>query len=82
MIILLDAEKTVNKILHDLHDKGLGEISDIKNTSRHNKSNTQQDNIQHQIKWKEIQNDSSKTTNKIRLSTISISIQYRTCTSS
>ena len=76
MIISLDAKKTVNKIIHDLHDKGLGEISDMRNTSKHNKNNTQQDKIQHQVKWKETQNDSTKIRNKIRLSTLSISIQY------
>ena len=44
-----------------LHDKGLGAIKNIRNISKHNTSNIQQANNQHQIKWRETQSDYTKS---------------------
>ena len=54
----------------------LGEIRDTRNVSKHNKSNIQQADSQHQIKWRKTQSDSTKVRNKTRLSTLSIFIQH------
>ena len=52
--------------------KGLGETRDTRNMSKHNKSNIQQVDSQHQIEWRETQSNSTKIRNKTRLSTLSI----------
>ena len=38
-----------------LYDQGIGEIRDIRNVFKHNKSNIQQADSQYQIKWRETQ---------------------------
>ena len=48
MTITLDFEKVLKNTTH-LHDKCLEEIRDIRNISKHNKSNIQEANSQHQI---------------------------------
>ena len=52
--------------------KVLEEIRDIRDIPKHNKGNIQQDNIQHQTKWRETQSNSTKIRNKTRLSTLHI----------
>ena len=59
-----------------LHDKGLGESRDTRNIPKHNKGNIQQANRQHQTKWRDTHSDPTEITNKIRLFTLSILIQY------
>jgi hypothetical protein len=44
LIILLDAEKVLDKTPTPLHVKSLGEIRDKKHKSKHNKGNVQQAN--------------------------------------
>ena len=76
MIISLDAEKAFDKIQLSFMIKGLGEIRDTRTISKHNKGNIQQANNQHQSKWRETQSDSTKIRNKMRHSTLYISMQY------
>ena len=52
IIISLDADKALDKNPKPLLDKGVGEIMDIRNISKHNKSNIQPANSQYQIKWR------------------------------
>ena len=54
----------------------LEEIRDTREATKHDEGNMQQGNSQHQSKWRETQNKSTKITDKIRLSILSISIQY------
>ena len=54
MIISSDAEKVFDKNPTFLHDKDLGEINDTRNIPKHNKSNRQQANSKHQIKWRNV----------------------------
>jgi hypothetical protein len=61
-----------------LYVESLGEIRDTGQTPKYNKSNIQQANNQHQIKWRGILNNSTKTRDKSMLPTISLSIQYST----
>ena len=75
IIISLDAEKAFDKNQKPLHDKGVGEIRDTRNISKHNKSNIQPADSQYQIKWKDTLSDPTKIKNKKRLSTLYISIQ-------
>ena len=56
--------KRIRQIPTLLHDKVLGEIRDTRNISNPNKSNIQQANSQHQIRWGEIQNNFTKIKNK------------------
>jgi hypothetical protein len=42
MIISLDAEKTFDKNTISLHDKSIREIRNLRNLTKHNKSNIQQ----------------------------------------
>ena len=74
MTTAIDAEKAFYKIQHPFNYKGLGEIMDIKNISKRNKSNIQQADSQQQIKWREAQSDSTKIRNKTRLSVYSLHI--------
>ena len=50
MTISLGAEKAFDKNLTHLNNKGLREIRDTRNVSKHTKHNIQQANSQHQIK--------------------------------
>jgi hypothetical protein len=52
IIILLDAKKAFDKIQH-LYFKSVGEIRNSRSIPKHNKSNLQQTNSQHQTKWRE-----------------------------
>jgi hypothetical protein len=55
--------------------KSHGEIRNSWYIHKHNKSNIQQTNSQHQIKWRETRSNPTKIQNKIRLSTLSLFIQ-------
>ena len=61
-----------------LDDKNPREIRNIRGIPKHSKDNLQQDGSQHQIKWRETQNNSTNIRYKARLSTLSIPIQYST----
>lgn len=74
MIILLDDEKSFDKIKHPLMLK----VLEIKNTMyicKYNQSNTPQNKSQHQIK---LESNPTKVTGKTMLLTLSLSIQYNT----
>ena len=53
ILISLAVEKSFDKNSTPLHVKSLGEIKKIHLIIKHNKSNIQQANSQHQIKWRE-----------------------------
>jgi hypothetical protein len=53
MIILLDAEKALDKNPTPIHDKSLGKIRNSMPIPKLNKSNLQQTSSQHQMKWRE-----------------------------
>ena len=53
MTITLDSEKTFDKIQHSFNVKSTRLIMDTRHIPKHNKSNIQQGNSQHQIKWQE-----------------------------
>ena len=80
MIISLDAEKALRKA-NTFYDKSLGEISDTKNIPQQSEGNLLQSDSQHQIKWVETQSNFTKIRDKTRLSTLSLSIQYSTLSS-
>ena len=71
MIISLDAEKIFDKF-----STPLGEIMATRNIPKSNKSHMQKANSQHQTKWRETHSNPIEISNKTRLSTLSISIQY------
>jgi len=53
MIILLDAEKPLDKIQYTFMIKRLGETGNVRTICKHSKSNIQQTSSQNQIKWRE-----------------------------
>ena len=57
-------------------DKGVGEIRIIRNITKHNKCSLQQASSQHQIKCRGAQNNSTKATKRVQLSSLSLTIQY------
>ena len=61
-----------------LYDKSFGYSRDTRDLPKHNKGNLQQTYSWHKIKWRETQSKFNKIMNKIRLATLSISIQHST----
>jgi hypothetical protein len=53
MIISINAETAFNKIQYPFCVKTLGKIRNTRPISKHNKSIIQQNNCQHQTKWRE-----------------------------
>jgi hypothetical protein len=75
-IISLDLDRAFEKHLTPFHDKTPGESRNTRVILKHNKGNIQEDNNQHQIKWRELQ--AFPITLGTRLTTLSISLQYST----
>jgi len=81
MIISLGDKNTFDKIHHPFALK-VSERLGIQDISKHNKSNIQQANNQHQAKWRETESNPTTIREKTRLPTLSISIHYSTWSSS
>jgi hypothetical protein len=65
-----------------LPDKSLGKIRNSMPIDKYSKNNIKQTSSQHQTKWRETWSNPTKIRDKIRLSTLSLPVQYSTQCSS